>query len=409
MALEIRPISSEELEEFTFANLYAFNQDRRPEALHEATIRARERADFELPLAAFVDGRLAAGLRVIPLTMRINGAELSMAGIAGVACLPEYRRRGYVGALLERALFDMRERGQLLSALYTPHIALYRRYGWEIAARNIRYSFAAKDVKTIVPPPRTGRLRRVTVDEWPALNALYEEYSASRNCVIVRSEDWWRRRVFGWEHEVTDAAVWEDGEGRPRGYLIYTTRAGQPPDRPWPQSRLWLRELVTQDATAYVALVNYLLSHDIHDRIEMSVPPDDPLLSLLDDPHRVRVEAWSSLMLRIVDVAAALRTRGCRPQTEERRFTLAVRDKVLPWNDSTWRVEAREDRLSVEPDEGPADLALDATVLAAVFNGHLSMREAARAGLVEVTDAAALDAAAAVFSLDRPPFCLDYF
>jgi predicted acetyltransferase len=170
-----------------------------------------------------------------------------------------------------------------------------------------------------------------------------------------------------------------------------------------------LRELVTQDADAYVALVNYLLSHDIHDRIEMSVPPDDPLLSLLDDPHRVRIEAWSSLMLRIVDVAAALRTRGCRPQTEERRFTLAVRDKVLPWNDGTWRVEAMRDRLNVEPDEGPADLTLDATVLAAVFDGHLSIREAARAGLVEVTNAAALDAATAVFSLDRPPFCLDYF
>lgn len=409
MALEIRPIRSEELEEFIFANLYAFNEDRRPEALHEATIRAAERVDFELPLAAFVNGRLAAGLRVIPLTIRINGAELSIAGIAGVACLPEYRRRGYVGALLKRALFDMHDRGQLLSALYTPHVALYRRYGWEVASRNIRYSFEPKSVKTVVSPPANGRLRRVTVDEWPALNAIYEEYSAGRNSVIVRPERWWRQRIFGWERQVTDAAVWENDEGEPRGYVIYTTRAGQPPDRPWPQSRLWLRELVTQDADAYIALVNYLLSHDIHDRIEMSVPPDDPLLSLLDDPHRVRIEAWSSLMLRVVDVAVALGTRGCRPQTEERRFAIAVRDRVLPWNEGTWLVEATGENLRVEAHAGPADLTLDATALAAVFNGHLSVREAARAGLVEVTNAAAVDAATAVFSLDSPPFCLDYF
>jgi predicted acetyltransferase len=225
----------------------------------------------------------------------------------------------------------------------------------------------------------------------------------------VRPEHWWRRRIFGWEREVTDAAVWENGEGQPRGYVIYTTRSGQPPDRPWPQSRLWPRELVTQDAEAYVALVNYLLSHDIHDRIEMSVPPDDPLLSLLDDPHRVRIEAWSSLMLRVVDVAAALRTRGCRLQTEERRFAIAVRDTVLPWNERTWLVEAVGNRMSVEQHSGPADLTLDATVLAALFNGHLSAREAARAGLIEVENAGALDAATAVFSLDRPPFCLDYF
>jgi len=409
MTLEIRPVESEELEEFTFANLYAFNEDRRPEALREATARAGSALEFEVPLAAFVDGRLAAGLRVIPLRIRVDGAIIPMAGVGGVACLPEYRRRGYVGALLKRALVDMHERGEALSALYTPHVGLYRRYGWEIAARNTRLSFAAKDVKTVIPPPRGGRFRRVTADEWAMLNELYEEYASDRNCLIVRREDWWRRRVFGGEQETVDAAVWEDESGRPRGYVSHYTRVGHPANRPWPQSRLWVRELVTQDARAYVALVNYLLAHDIHDRIEMSVPPDEPLLSLFDDPHQVRVEAWSSLMLRIVDVAAALRARGCLPQTEERRFTLAVRDRVLPWNDGTWRVEAVGTKLSVEPHDGSPGLSLDANVLAPVFNGHLSIGEAARAGLAEVSDDAALQTAGAVFSVKRPPFCLDYF
>ena len=64
--------------------------------------------------------------------MRINGSSIRMAGVAGVACLPEYRRRGYVGALLKQALMEMHDRGEALSALYTPHVALYRRYGWEI-------------------------------------------------------------------------------------------------------------------------------------------------------------------------------------------------------------------------------------------------------------------------------------
>jgi predicted acetyltransferase len=315
-----------------------------------------------------------------------------------------------VGALLKRALLDMHDRGQVLSALYTPHVALYRRYGWEIAARNVRYSFEPKSVKTIVAPPSTGRFRRVTADEWPTLNAMYEEYAAGRNCVVVRPEYWWRQRVFEWAHAgTTDVAVWENGDGQARGYVVYQTRSGMPPDRPWPQSRLWLRELVTQDAEAYVALVNYLLSHDMHDRIEMSVPFDDPLLNLFDDPHQVRIEAWSSLMLRLVDVAAALRARGCRPQTEERRFAIAVRDSVLPWNEGTWLIEAAGNRLSVDRHDGPADLTLDVTVLAAVFDGHLTVREATRASLIEVAKPGAVDDATAVFSLDRPPFCLDYF
>lgn len=409
MELEIRPVSSGELEEFTFANLYAFNQDRRPETVHDAALRLAERIDWELPLGAYLDGRLVAGLRVILSTMRVNGAELPLGGIAGVACLPEHRRKGYVGALLKRALMDMHDSGRLLSALYTPHVALYRRYGWETAARNVRYSFGPKDVKTRVPPPSPGSIRRVTVDEWPLLDALYERYAASRNCVIARPEHWWRKRIFGWEREIPDVAVYEDGEGRPRGYVIYATRSGQPPDRPWPQTRMWVREWVTQDGEAYVALINYLLSHDMHERIEMQVPSDDPLLSLLDDPHQVEVQAWSSLMLRVVDVPAALRLRGCQRQIEGRRFTIAVRDEVLPWNEGAWSVEAAGDTLSVERYDGEADLTLDATILAAVFSGHLSVREGARAGLIDIAKPETVEAANATFALDRPPFCLDYF
>lgn len=266
-----------------------------------------------------------------------------------------------------------------------------------------------KDVKTIISPPSTGQIRRVGVDEWPVLDALYEEYVAGRNCVIARPEHWWTKRIFGWEREPPDATLYEDSRAVPKGYVIYSTRSGQPPDRPWPQTRMWVRELVTRDGDAYVALVNYLLAHDMHERIQMQVAPDDPLLSLLDDPHQVEIQAWSSLLLRVVDVPAALQARGCRLQTQARRFTLAVRDKVLPWNEGVWLIEAEGTTVNVEKRDGDADLMLPATVLAAVFSGHLSVREGARSGLIEVGTTDAVEAANSTFALDRPPFCLDYF
>ena len=103
MTLEIRPVRDEELADFIFANAYAFNQDRRPEALAETVARSRAYVPLEWSLAGFLDGRLVAGMRIIPLTMRIDGAPLAMAAIGGVASLPEHRRRGHVGALLKRA------------------------------------------------------------------------------------------------------------------------------------------------------------------------------------------------------------------------------------------------------------------------------------------------------------------
>ncbi len=409
MTLEIRPARDEELADFIFANAYAFNQDRRPDALAEAVARSRAYVPLEWSLAGFVEGRLVAGMRIMPLTMRIDGAPLAMAAIGGVASLPEHRRHGYVGALLRRALADMRERGQTISALYTPHVPLYRRYGWEIAARNLRLTFAPKEVKTLVAPPSEGRFRRVMADEWHTLNDLYEAYSAERNCVLVRSESWWRDWVFGRERDTPDAALWEDAEGRPRGYVLYYTRRAELPDRPWPSSRLWVRELATQDGDAYTALVNYLLSHDIHEKIEWLASPDEPLLGLLDDPQRVRTEAWSALMLRVVDVPAALRARGCPPQADGQRFVLGVRDAAASWNEGAWRIEAQGGRLEVAADGGSADLVADAAVLAPIFNGHLSPREAARIGRLQVENESALEAASAIFSVRHSPFCFDWF
>ena len=64
MALEIRPVRDEELEDFVFAN--ALRLQRGPAAARrwqDAVESMQSRLGMELPLAAFVDGRLAAGLR----------------------------------------------------------------------------------------------------------------------------------------------------------------------------------------------------------------------------------------------------------------------------------------------------------------------------------------------------------
>ena len=52
-----------------------------------------------------------------------------------MSCLPERRRGGFVSGLLKQSLATMRDAGQPLSALWTPHFSLYRKYGWEIAYR----------------------------------------------------------------------------------------------------------------------------------------------------------------------------------------------------------------------------------------------------------------------------------
>lgn len=408
MTVEIRPIRDEEVEEFAFLDAYAFNSERTPEALQEAAAFTRATCPLEWSLAAFADGRMAAGLRVLPFAMRINGGAVAMGGVSGVACLPEHRRRGHVDALLRRSLADMRERGQVVSGLYTPHYPLYRRYGWEAASLGVRYSFGPKDVQ-VARPPRENRCRRVSADEWPTLNAVYEEYTRGRNGPLVRAEIWWREEVFGGKRRPHDAALWEGARGEGLGYVVYRTRRFERSDRPFPRSVLQVRELIALDGEAYAGLVSYLLRHDLDDRIEWYASLEEPLLNVLSDPWRVRMEVWPGLMLRLVDVPRALEARPCLEQAQGRRLVLAVRDRTAPWNEGVWKIEVDDGRLFVKAASEQPDLTLEVRTLAALYNGHLTPAEAARVGLLEVGRRSSLDEAAGIFSVSCAPFCIDGF
>ena len=122
VSLEIRPVTSDELDRFHFLVSYAFSSDRAPEARERMKHVEAMGEDYAL----FEDGEMLACLRLFSMRMLIHGASIPLSGVSHVACLPEHRRKGYVGRLLRHALGVMREHGQPLSSLWTPHPSLYR-------------------------------------------------------------------------------------------------------------------------------------------------------------------------------------------------------------------------------------------------------------------------------------------
>lgn len=409
MAIEIRPIREDEVEEATFINRYAFNEDRRPKALEESAGYARLHFRTAATLAVILDGKMTACMRVFPFTMIVNGNAVPTGGVASVASLPEQRRKGHVGAMLRRAIADMRERGQAVSALYTPHPALYRKHGWEIAANALEFSLKPKDVRPIRDAKGVG-CRRVDFDGWALLDGIYRKHVQERNGPLLRTEMWWREAVLGGTREPWDAAVCESEGGEALGYVVYRTRRVDTIEFHLPHTSLRVRELVALDGEAYLALIGYLVSHDMHDRIAWYAPPDEPFLAAIDDPFRVETAMLAMFMMRLVDVPKALESRGYGPQANGKRLVLSVRDdESAPWNAGTWEVinEGGAARTKATPAE--ADLTLEARTLAAVYSGHLRMSDAARVGLVEVGRREALATADEVFAVRYPPFCMDWF
>ena len=404
MAVEVRTITQDELEAAVRLGIRAF-------AGGTADIERDVEKELSLYppdwiLGAFEGGDLAAMMRVLPSGMYLNGGCISTGIVSPVASSPLYRRRGHAGAMLRRSLEQMRERGQWLSALYTPHPALYRRYGWEVAGDERSYKFKPKDLKLTAAPSQRGRLRAVAPDGWRDLAAVYDAYAREHNCPLARDELWWRHWVLETWTGRTEAVLWSTDDGSPQGYLLFSDPAR-------PQSRyagkFVVMELVSTSGDAYLNLLDFVSQQDIRDEAVMFAPSDDPLPVLFADAERLEFEQHYTVLLRVVDVVEALKARLPANGGLSLDFTLQVNDSSASWNDGVWRVRCAKGATMVAAHDGPPGLTVEARVLASMFNGYLSPSLAALTGLLDVSSGQALEQADALFAARQRPYFTDRF
>lgn len=79
------------------------------------------------------DGKPVASLQMLPYMFSFCGREIPIAYISGACTLPEYRRKGYMSALLKQSFHEMRKRNIPLSLLVPQEAGLvdfYARFGF---------------------------------------------------------------------------------------------------------------------------------------------------------------------------------------------------------------------------------------------------------------------------------------
>jgi predicted acetyltransferase len=308
------------------------------------------------------------------------------------------------------ALERMRDTHQPLSGLYTPHDALYARYGWERAEGRRRYQFSPKDVRLRLRGGR-GRLDAVTTNDWERLNRVFNAWAELRNGPLLRHEVWWKYVVM----ETRDATgarphsayVWVSENGEDLGYIIYSNFP-MAPDGRWAPQEIIVSDLVTLSADAYLGLWDHLTTHDLARRITVVLSPDDPFRDLVEDPFRITVAAAQGAMIRIVDVETAIEGRGYIGERPV-HFSMRVIDSAAPWNEGTWEVEAAEGEMRATRKDTDPNLELSANTLAPLFTGHMRPDVAAGVGLVKVNRPEALQEMARAFAVFSPPYCNDSY
>jgi GNAT superfamily N-acetyltransferase len=331
-------------------------------------------------------GSIAAVHSSFEFHMRVpGGGTVPTAGLTWVGVHQGHRRRGLLTAMMDDHFSRARARGEAVSALYAAEPAIYQRFGYGLAARDIRLTLGRSPALRGVPgsDDLTVTLESASREaHGPLVRAFQASYARPgtmttmpdpllaehlddldseregaepRRFVAVREGD----TVVAWA-AFRRKGAWDDFE--PDGVVNVSA---------WGAA----------SAAASRRLWSVLTDLDLMVRTKSwAMAVDDPLLHLLVDERAAKAIVRDNLWVRILDIKAALEGRGYAADAD---VVLSVADAQVPTNAGTWRLTVADGAATVEPAPGAAaDLTIGIQELGAVYLGGVRVEALAAAGLV---------------------------
>ncbi|MEU1122906.1 GNAT family N-acetyltransferase [Streptomyces sp. NPDC005899] len=337
-----------------------------------------------------------------------GGAAVPAAGVTMVSVAATHRRRGLLTSMMRRQLADVHAWGEPLAVLTASEPAIYGRFGYGAAAREMRLRIDTARVRLDVPPG-TDAVRVRYASPAAALAAcedVYARLAPGRPGTPVRQPGWDRLALLDPEQTREGASplqcVLAERDGRVTGYATYRVRPDW--DGAGPRGSVLLRDLAALDPASCAALWRFLLGIDLVSVVECrNRPADDAVLHMVSDVRRCEVHLRDGLYVRLVDVGAALEARSYRAPVD---VVLDVEDAFCPWNAGRWRLTADEKGVaSCRRTEDPADLALSVRELGTAYLGGVPLSGLAAAGRIREKREGAVAEASSAFFTEVEPWC----
>jgi predicted acetyltransferase len=392
MSLDQRPLRDGDLDQFWELEREAFHV---APADHDRWLRGERAIGLDRVEGCFVDGRLVATCGVLGMGQWFGGQSVPMGGVRAVATRVEHRGRGVATRAVRASLAAMRERGEVISALYPQVMRPYRALGWEVAGSLLFRQVTPRALATLGRPSLA--VRRATESDRPGIRACYEGVARETNGFVDRAKGRW-----DWLFERLADEHWLiAGE---EGYVVY--RHVDPPPAGPEGFRVLVLDLIATTPAALQALWTTLGdASSVVPTIYFRCGPTDPLPGLLDglDVTMTRERHW---MLRLVDAPAAIAARGFADELQV-RVPLEIADDACPMNAGRWTlvVEAGQGRLE-RGGTGAVQLGIGA--LSALYSGWAATALLARTG--HLTGGSAGERAALDRAFGGPlPWMLDEF
>ncbi|MBQ0827335.1 GNAT family N-acetyltransferase [Streptomyces tagetis] len=329
--------------------------------------RLRDHADLRV---AVRDGRVVAGGLGLLLHQFFGGAPVPSAIISAGAVAPEERGDHLSSRLLAERLRPLCENGAVISTVWTTSNGHLRRLGWQAPVPVFAWSIATEDLKRAFT--RSG----VDIEHGRAQEGekLQRHLARQWNGPFQRP-DWWP----AWLDDKHGLTTYRFGPPRtPTGLLSYVMKR-----HPRHGMDLTVHDLWAADAATASEMMAFLGSHHtrapaIHFR-RSALPPCPTLLHNLHR-YRLTAEAWHPWMLRILDIAEAVRLRGWSPGLE-----ISVRLEIENETGAAWQsylLEVKDGVGRIVETPAPGDVRLTRGQLAVWYAG--GYRTAATAHLAGV-------------------------
>ncbi|HET7168492.1 MAG TPA: GNAT family N-acetyltransferase [Candidatus Limnocylindrales bacterium] len=401
--IELRPLTPDDLPAFLDDMGVGFGAETHAaEAEHE-----RPLVEFDRFISAFDGDQRVGTSGAYSLRLSVPGGDVATGGITGVSVRPDHRRRGILRQMMDWLLADARRRGEPVAVLLASEAAIYHRFGFGMSTTATSFSIDRMRAQFREPVELAGSEVRLVEPEEAARTfaEIYERTRAGIPGALSRPEAKWTK----WQ--VADAEWMRRGEGpkflaqlevdgAPRAYAIY--RINNDWDTTGPRSTLAVQELIGLDPDSEQAMWQWLMTMDLVATISSRRQPNPhPLQQWLLEPRRLSLTVNDGMWLRILDVRAALESRG---YVGDGSLVLELTDDSIDSNAGRWRLAVSGGRATVTPTTDAADLELDIRTLAEVYLGAFRFGDLAAAGKVRECQPGRLLTADALFTPPRAPW-----
>lgn len=413
MSISIVPLTAADRQRLAAVDQAAFFLD--PEAYPVDVVTSH--FDWARTFGASVDGsdELAGVYTSYDMAVTAPGplerlTRVPMAGLSWVSVHPDHRRRGVLRQMITHHFAQLHEQGAAVSGLHAAEPGIYGRFGYGISSVELELELERGTVFTAPSmEDAAGRVttRFVAADSDDAARAVHDLHlSCARNTLGAVSRPERLARPFLIDLPLTRQGreplqvLLADVNGQPAGYAIFSREGKWESGRA--KGKVTVRELAATDPATLLALARRLVDFDLTSSITLDSPAaDERLLWWAGGPRGIDVKTFDSLWLRLVDVGAALSTRGYSSACD---VVLQVVDTGCPWNQRSWRLTADADGTATcVPTADGADLRLPVQSLGAAYLGSRTIAAQAAEGLVAELTEGSVRLLSRAMSRDREP------